>query len=197
MQGHSVYSSISCCCCFFFLVIDSIIFSLINRISFSYLLHLQSSILLYSGTLLGAYRMGDILPYDHDADISYILETEKPEAFRELRELGMQANGLVAVLGDVTVDFMRWQPVNVSSYISGKTETMLRKYYPPSSKDNLILKYHHTLETSPMSWVVPFKRFYFQEVNVALPNSRDKLRIRSERVDFSFLISVNAGCPVI
>ena len=130
---------------------------------------------MYSGTLLGAYRMGDILPYDHDADISYILETEKPEAFRELRELGMQANGLVAVLGDVTVDFMRWQPVNVSSYISGKTETMLRKYYPPSSKDNLILKYHHTLETSPMSWVVPFKKFYFQEVNVALPNSPDKL----------------------
>ena len=160
---------------FFFLVIDSIIFSLINRISFSYLLHLQSSILLYSGTLLGAYRMGDILPYDHDADISYILETEKPEAFRKLRELGMQANGLVVALGDVTVDFMRWQPVNVSSYISGKTETMLRKYYPPSSKENLILKYHHTLETSPMSWVVSFKRFYFQEVNVALPNSRDKL----------------------
>ena len=92
---------------FFFLVIDSIIFSLINRISFSYLLHLQSSILLYSGTLLGAYRMGDILPYDHDADISYILETEKPEAFRKLRELGMQANGLVVALGDVTVDFMR------------------------------------------------------------------------------------------
>ena len=175
MQGHSVYSSISCCCCFFFLVIDSIIFSLINRISFFYLLHLQSSILLYSGTLLGAYRMGDILPYDHDADISYILETEKPEAFRKLRELGMQANGLVVALGDVTVDFMRWQPVNVSSYISGKTETMLRKYYPPSSKDNLILKYHHTLETSPMSWVVPFKRFYFQEVNVAVPNSPDKL----------------------
>ena len=87
--------------------------------------------------------------------------------------------------------------MNVSSYISGKTETMLRKYYPPSSKENLILKYHHTLETSPMSWVVPFKRFYFQEVNVALPNSRDKLRIRSERVDFSFLLSVNAGCPVI
>ena len=175
MQGHSVYSSISCCCCFFFLVIDSIIFSLINRISFFYLLHLQSSILLHSGTLLGAYRMGDILPYDHDADISYILETEKPEAFRKLRELGMQANGLVVALGDVTVDFMRWQPVNVSSYISGKTETMLRKYYPPSSKDNLILKYHHTLETSPMSWVVPFKRFYFQEVNVALPNSPNKL----------------------
>ncbi|CAH3157218.1 unnamed protein product [Pocillopora meandrina] len=127
------------------------------------------------GTLLGAYRMGDILSYDHDADISYILETEKPEAFRKLRELGMQANGLVVALGDVTVDFMRWQPVNVSNYISGKTETMLRKYYPPSSKDNLILKYHHTLETSPMSWVVPFKRFYFQDVNIALPNSPDKL----------------------
>ena len=129
----------------------------------------------FSGTLLGAYRSGDVLPYDHDADISFILETESLDAFRDLRQLGIKANGLVAVFGDQTVDFARWIPVNRSSYVYGKTETMLRKFYPASSKDSFILKYHQTLETFPKSWVVPLARVDFQGVDVAIPNSPESL----------------------
>ncbi|KAL9966392.1 hypothetical protein ACROYT_G024455 [Oculina patagonica] len=125
------------------------------------------------GTLLGAYRTGDILPHDHDADISFILKTESFDAYKELRRLGMKAGGLIAIFGNVTVDFVRWKPVNMT--VHGKTEVMLHKYYPPWVKDNFILEYHHTLEAFPQSWVVPPTRINFLGVNVSIPNSPERL----------------------
>ena len=139
---------------------------------------MQTLILLFiycfdAGTLLGVYSIGDILPHDHDADISFILSTESLDAYRELRTLGIKANGLIAIFGKVNVDFMRWRPVNTSTH--GKTEIMLHKFYPASSKDNFILKYHHTLETFPQSWIVPAAKINFQGVSVSIPNSPERL----------------------
>ena len=79
----------------------------------------------------------------------------------------------MAIFGNVTADFVRWIPVNKST--SGKTEVMLHKFYPASSGDNFILKYHHTLDTFPQSWVVPPARINFHGVDVAIPNSPERL----------------------
>ena len=113
------------------------------------------------------------MPHDHDADISFILSTESLDAYWELSKLGIKANGMVAVFGDVNVDFMRWIPANKTT--RGRTEVMLYKYYPASSRDNFIVKYHHTLETFPQSWVVPSVRIDFHGVDVSFPNSPERL----------------------
>ncbi|KAJ7365750.1 hypothetical protein OS493_002466 [Desmophyllum pertusum] len=41
-------------------------------------------------TLLGAYRTGDIMSHDHDADISFILSTESLDAYLGLRKMGIR-----------------------------------------------------------------------------------------------------------
>ena len=38
----------------------------------------------HAGTLLGAYRMGDIRPYDHDAGVSFLVDSATSQAFLEL-----------------------------------------------------------------------------------------------------------------
>ena len=122
----------------------------------------------FPGTLLGAYCTGDILPHDHDADISFMLSTESLDAYLELRQSGIKANGMIAMSGRVTVDFVRWIPENKTT--RGRTEVLLYKYYPASSRDNFIVKFHHTLET----WIVPTTRINFHGVDVSIPNSPER-----------------------
>ena len=128
---------------------------------------------LISGTLLGAYRSGDILPYDHDADISFLLSSDPSQAFHELAMSGINANGLAARFGKVSLDFVRWKAQNRTA--GEKAEVMLHKFYPASVRDNYLVRYHHTLETFPLSWAVPTARINFHGVDVAIPNSPERL----------------------
>ena len=63
------------------------------------------------------------------------------------------------------VDVVRRTPANKTT--RDRTEVMLYKYYPASSKDNFIVKYHHTLETFPQSWLVPSAIINFHGVDVS------------------------------
>lgn len=125
------------------------------------------------GTLLGAYRMGDVLPHDHDADISFLLSSDTSHVFSELAKTGIQANNLAARCGKVSLDFIRWRAENKT--INGKTVVILHKFYPPSVRDNMLVRYHHTLESFPQSWAIPSARINFHGVDVAIPTSPERL----------------------
>lgn len=125
------------------------------------------------GTLLGAYRINDILPYDHDADISLLFSSNPYRAFVALEKNGIHANGLQARYGDVSIDFIRWKAKNTTR--GAKKEVTLHKYYPPFVKDNFIVRNHHKLESIPLSWIAPTGKINFHGVNVAIPNDPEKV----------------------
>ena len=127
------------------------------------------------GTLLGACRMGDIIPWDHDADVSFIFNTDSAKVYEELAASGIQANALGAHYGSVSVDFMRWKPSNNSF-----SEVLLHKYYPEAvlNHEHPLIRYHHKLESFPLSWVVPAGRIDLQGVTVAVPNFPERFLAR-------------------
>lgn len=125
------------------------------------------------GTLLGAYRINDILPYDHDADISFLFSSNPSRAFFALKKNGMHVNGLQARYGDVSLDFIRWKATNTT--LGANSEVILHKYYPPFVKDNFIIRNHHKLESIPLSWIAPTGKINFHGVDVAIPNDPEKV----------------------
>ena len=119
--------------------------------------------------------MGDILPHDHDADISFLLDSDTSAAFRELAKFGIKAAGIKARFKNVTVDFVPWRAEKIAN--SGRTEVVLHKAYPSYvlEKDNIVTRYHHTLQSFPQAWVVPCGRINFHGVDVSIPNSAKQL----------------------
>ena len=128
-----------------------------------------------SGTLLGAYQIGDILPHDHDADISFLVSSNTSQAFRELTKSGIKAAGIKARYGGMIIDFVPWKP-GIRTTHEG-TEVLLYKSYPSYvlENDNIMNRYHHKLETFPQSWAVPTSRISFHGVDVAIPNAPERL----------------------
>lgn len=130
---------------------------------------LDSSICSFSGTLLGAYRINDILPYDRDADFSFLFSSNPPRAFFALKKNGMHVNGLQARYGDVSMDFIRWKANNTT--LGAKREVI----YLPFARDNFIIRNHHKLESIPFSWIAPTGKINFHGVDVAIPNDPEKV----------------------
>ena len=144
---------------------------------------------LSKGTLLGAVRFGDILPWDGDADISFVLNTDSLALHNELSKLGISSNGLQARYKRLSIDYVRCNPTN--GVFNGKEQVLLQKYYPVSvlKNENVLVRYHHTLESFPMSWAVPVKKAKFHGVEVSIPNSPDLLL--AHRYPYSYWLNVN------
>ncbi|XP_015755022.1 PREDICTED: uncharacterized protein LOC107334588, partial [Acropora digitifera] len=130
---------------------------------------------LISGTLLGAYRMGDILPYDHDADISFLVSSNISQAFRHLLNSGIKAAGIKARYKNVAVDFVPWRTEKITNH--GRKQVLLHKSYPlyVLEGDNFVTRLHHQWQSFPRAWVIPCGRMSFNGVQVAVPNSPERL----------------------
>ena len=115
--------------------------------------------------------MGDVLPHDHDADISFLVSSDTSQAFRELAKDGIKAAGIKARFKNVIVDFVPWKAE--SRTYRGKTEVILHKEYPAYvlEKDNIVTRYHHKLQSFPQAWVVPSSWVNFHGVDVSIPNA--------------------------
>ncbi|XP_048581974.1 uncharacterized protein RP689 [Nematostella vectensis] len=123
------------------------------------------------GTLVGAVRRGDVLPWDGDADISFLRDQEKYVVHEELIKIhGIQSNGLQANYKGLSIDYVRWEEIE-GSY-SGQKQTLLHKYYPSSvlKNENMLVLWNHELDTFPKAWVTPRKRIDFQGSQLAIPN---------------------------
>ena len=63
---------------------------------------------------------------------------------------GISANTMVADMDGVSIDFMRWE--TKYGWYEGRNESLLYKYYPPWSKDNIIVKINHKFDAFPQRW---------------------------------------------
>jgi hypothetical protein len=121
-------------------------------------------------------RYGYILPWDGDADISFLFNHDKFLLHEDLMELhGIQSNGLMAHFKTVSIDYIRWR--ERKGFYNGMEETLLIKHYPSFvlENENILVKYHHKLESFPLSWVVPTKTMNLNGVNLRIPNAPHKL----------------------
>ena len=83
-------------------------------------------------TLLGAYRVGDILPCDHDAGVSFLVDSATSQAFTELdtRKSGIriiEAGIKELRFNNVSVDLIPWRAENTSNGVT--TKVILHKAY--------------------------------------------------------------------
>jgi hypothetical protein len=126
------------------------------------------------GTLLGALHHNDVIPYDSDGDVSFIRhDPNVRKAISTLGERGISANTMVADMEGVSIDFMRWEAKE--GWYKGHNATMLYKYYPPWSQDNIIVKINHKFDAFPQSWVGKRRKVKFLTKDAYIPQESEQL----------------------
>ena len=136
-------------------------------------------------------QYGDILPWDGDADVSYLYDpSNEYKVHGKLSEQGINSNGLQARYNGMSIDYVRWTQSNGT--FRGKKTTLLNMYYPKSTVDNelFIVRYEHSLESFPLSWIFPVRKIKFHGVEVAVPNAAEKLL--AHRYPYTYTLGVNA-----
>ncbi|CAH1245910.1 FKRP [Branchiostoma lanceolatum] len=145
------------------------------------------------GTLLGAVRMGDVLPHDADVDISRLkLESSAAEwhfgsRFRQrLRDFGIEGNAMMAMYRGATADLFNWDLVVQKAGKSHKPLAMLR--YSISTGETFIegLKYLTANVDLPKSLVLPTTKMTFREKQLRVP--RDYRRVLAERYPLTWWV---------
>lgn len=121
------------------------------------------------GTLLGAWRLGRPMPFDHDGDLSYLAE-DKPllEACREelsARGIDLDAErGTLFYRGRKLVDIEPWFEFN------GK-----RCREDPKRREGLYVLMRPLFDDIPVAWLAPLWRIRFEGDWYPIPNHPERL----------------------
>ena len=121
--------------------------------------------------------MGDIRPYDHDAGVSFLVDSATSQAFTELdtRKSGIRIEAGIKELrfNNVCVDLIPWRAENTSNGVT--TKVILHKAYSQVDvllrAEGILAGPYHKLQSFPQSWAVPPKQVNFHGVSVSVPNS--------------------------
>ncbi|XP_053400421.1 uncharacterized protein RP689-like [Mercenaria mercenaria] len=132
------------------------------------------------GTALGAYRYCDVIPWDHDADISY-LNTDYTKVVKAAEEVNKQ-NGFSmdpekAFFRNQSLDLFPWEKVknwlsfsSVYKFVTGKTETDENyRMYQVNKAENYALKTYILnvfLENFPAVYLSNRSRVQFADFKV-------------------------------
>lgn len=121
------------------------------------------------GTLLGAWRIAGMMPFDHDGDLSYAAE-HKPlleQCRGELAALGIELNterGIMFYRGEKLVDIEPW-------CIYGK----VRCREDPATRVGLLKVLRPLFDDFPPEWIEPTWRVEFEGDLYPCPNHPERL----------------------
>ena len=121
------------------------------------------------GTLLGAWRLGTIMPYDHDADLSYLAD-DRPllmECKEELAQLGLELNferNIMLYRGVRMMDVEAWEHHG---------PLLVREH--PSTREGLLKILRPMTDDFPEEWVTPRWRIELDGEWYPCPNHPERL----------------------
>ncbi|XP_078360333.1 ribitol 5-phosphate transferase FKRP-like [Oculina patagonica] len=147
------------------------------------------------GTLIGALKSGDILSYDTDGDVAFLVnEYYKPQEVRDrLREFEIiygygESYFSRAKYGTMWVDVTRWTVHD--GIFDGRSTKLASKDL--SNRDDVsrdfVNRYRDENEKFPFQWIQPRKTIKFLNITAKVPNEAEKL-IR-HRYPYTYRFSV-------
>ncbi|XP_062508702.1 ribitol 5-phosphate transferase FKRP-like [Corticium candelabrum] len=119
------------------------------------------------GTLLAAVRDGQLIPWDHDADIGYFAKDiyKLRPLYSKARVIGIHLNSFVASRNGANIDMIRyWTTPEDNSRV-----------YTKYASDGAFLQWYRKYSAFPSSWLLPFRRLKFLGRNMSVPNKAENL----------------------
>nr|XP_006819413.1 PREDICTED: fukutin-related protein-like [Saccoglossus kowalevskii] len=145
------------------------------------------------GTLLGAVRNGDIIRYDHDADISRIVPEGPKYSYgkfiRKLKEREISANATVANYKGMIVELHTWD-LHEEEF-DGKIQIVVKKWLSTWLKNmnSRLDDWHNMKLVFPLSWLLPTKRMQFVGVNAKIPHNTNAILLNRYALTYRLNVS--------